>query len=1286
MTDGIGKDPQNTRVHLIGILGAGMSALAKLYLDRGYTVSGSDAQENPRLAALVQRGASIAIGHAPLTVQGVDTVVFSPAVPRDTPDLVAARAQGIPAVSRARALSDLIAGNEVIAVAGSHGKTTTTALLACILEQAGRTPGYMLGADCAALSGGNARWQGRGLFVNESCEAFRALDYWNPAHCILTNIDDEHSEHYGGFAPLKAAFKEVIERIPLGGHILLCAECAAVSALAAGLGDRAETYGFGQGASWRAVVVSETAEQSAFDIWHKDVLLGRVTLPLPGRHNILNATGALAMALKSGVTFAAAVEALARFGGINRRWQRLGAAGGVQVFDDIAHHPAEVAATLAVARKQAGPDGRVLAVFQPQLHSRVTRLADDFSRALSAADEVLVLPIDSAGEGGDAQAGDAVLRAALRAATVRHAQVHSVDDAAAIVRRMAAAGDIVVTMGPDLARRAGPAILAALKAPQPLPAKATVSPHDSQSHDGLRLQSAFEDRVAAQPQALCVIDSDGTWTYEAIDRKATEIAGKLSARGLGRGTLVVLSAEKSANLIALILGVLKAGCAFVPIDPKMVRASLAETLEKVGASLILCDHAGLSVPGSAIPSVELTRFLADETLPDARASTQPAAPISGDLAYAIFTSGSTSTPRLVGVDHRNVCALITYSTGALFDAQDLALTPFIDSISFDASIHQIFATLSLGGTLLIASDLTRLMQSPQFSAVTNLGGTPSVIARLAEVGALPDTLRVISLGGEVIPQKLVTTLQSATRVQKIFNLYGPTETTIFSTVSRLLDRRLADHPAQLPGNNIGHAIEGTVIYIVDDQDRLCPAGTAGEICIAGAGVTRGYLDDPKRSASRFTPDPFGAQADGRLYRTGDLGRLCPDGSIEFLGRMDDQMKISGVRIDPEEIEMHLNACPGIERAAVVAAKEGAQAGQLIAFVVAHEDTDLSEVRRVLGDTLPSVMVPKSIVRVDALPMTQTGKLKRRDLLAQIPAMAVRQDTGVALDGVEKNLVAIWRAALNRPDLTAQDDFFAVGGDSLASMQMILTAEKTFGIRLAAQAVENLTSAADLAVHIRRQMASPKHVPVAMPEQSAEILDKQRAYLAAWKGDGVAQNGFLRSMNMQGTKQGLYWCFQGYQELEALAAAFGPDQPIHGMRSGHLIMSYTPDTVATLAHTYCENMIRLQPTGSFQLGGNCQGATIARATALALRARGREVSQLILMEQASLWPYDQAVGLIFGRDSTHNPFRKHADPEATFRAAYPAHYDLRITEGRHGSFFKPQYVGSLVQMISELMRP
>lgn len=1259
-------------LHLSGILGAGMSALARLLLERGYRVSGSDVTVNDRLQPLRALGVRVSLGEVPSDLTSASLVIHSAAIPAHHPDLVRARALGVPIVSRARALATLLQGQEVIVVSGSHGKTTTTAMLAFLLVRAGLNPGYMIGDVCPCLEGRHAHWSGQGPFINESCEAFRALDFWNPSHCIVTNIDDEHSEHYGTFEKLKKAFADLVRRVPGNGKILLCSHDPSLQAIKGELGDHAEDYGLNHGAVWRADVAEIDARGTTFNLFKHGTFLTSVRLPVVGQHNVLNAVAAIAMATRFGVSTAQASQCLALFQPPPRRWQNIGSWSGVQLYDDMAHHPREIAATLDVARQTATPEGRVIAVCQPQLVSRVERLASDYVSALGHADAIILLPLDHGGCRRSKSAARDVLADLLRAKGINPWEAETVQEASLHVTSLARQGDLVVTMGPALAYQCSLSIQEAFSRPEICRRESSTA--DRSSSATRYLQDWFLHQARRQPDAPCLLDGERIRSYGDIFEQANRVAHRLTQRGLGRGDLVVLVLAKSGRFIALVLGALMAGCAFVPVDPAMRRASLHQHLHQMGIGLLIEDSGSSECLISALPSISIDDFWAEL----GRSPISNSIPlVSGEsLAYAIFTSGTSGAPRLVGVSHNSICSLIDYSTRCLFEPADLALTPFIDSISFDASIHQIFSTLSSGGCLLLAADLTELLRSEPFERITSLGGTPSVIARLEATRQLPETLRVISLGGEVVPARLIKSLTARQGLRKLYNFYGPTETTIFSTV--------AEPKPGHSGKNIGFPIDGTRVYLVDPDDEPVNDGCTGEIIIAGNGVAQGYLGDAQSTLARFTPDPFDESTVAQVFRTGDLGRRLADGSIEFLGRMDDQIKIHGVRIDPVEIEIQLEAMSGIDRAAVVPQLVANETSRLAAFVVAKDGTDLDLIRAQLLGRLPAIMVPHTLTRVDALPMSKTGKLSRRELGLTAAEFQSPSEPPLLLDGIERSLLSIWQDVLQCPGLQANDNFFERGGDSLALMQLVLTVEKTFGLRLTAMDIETISDSMQMASIVRSKLSDPKSLCSPPADLTSRILGRQRIYLAAWDSGCERTSEFVRSLGSGHAQPGLFWIFQGFKEFHSLASALGEALPIHGLRSGHLIMEYMPDTIAALALQYSEELIQCQPDGPILLGGNCQGATIARVTAQALRARGREVRRLILMEQPSLWPSNENVGLIFGRSSSHNPYLKMPDPGPTLRRAYPQGFDFRLTEGRHGSFFTEQNVLSLAAAIQSLV--
>jgi UDP-N-acetylmuramate--alanine ligase len=441
------------KIHFVGIGGIGMSGIAELLANLGYEVSGSDAKRSSVTARLETLGVRVHAGHASEHVGDVDVVVMSSAITSANPELAEARRRGIPVIPRAEMLAELMRLRYGIAIAGAHGKTTVTSMVALILERAGLDPTAVIGGRLSAF-GSNARL-GRGDYmVAEADESDRSFLKLSPSIALVSNIDREHMESYGSWAALQQAFIDFANKVPFYGCVVLCADDPPLRALAPQMTRRIVTYGFadsGTGADVAGREVRLEAFGSSCLVEQRDrsgavTALGRLTLAVPGRHNLLNALGALAIGLEVGVPFTKIAGALAEFQGAERRFQRIGEAHGVMVVDDYGHHPTEISAVLAAAR--AGLDRRVVVVFQPHRYSRTSQLMPEFGGALAGADEVVLTDIYAAGEtplpGITVEAlAAAVEKIAGRAVHV----VKAIDDVPNFVARLVRPNDLVITLG-----------------------------------------------------------------------------------------------------------------------------------------------------------------------------------------------------------------------------------------------------------------------------------------------------------------------------------------------------------------------------------------------------------------------------------------------------------------------------------------------------------------------------------------------------------------------------------------------------------------------------------------------------------------------------------------------------------------------------------------------------------------------------------------------------------------------------------------------------------------------
>jgi UDP-N-acetylmuramate--alanine ligase len=438
-------------IHFVGIGGAGMSGIAEVLLNLGYTVSGSDAAENSATRRLARLGARVSIGHAPENIAGADAVVTSTAVRGDNAEVVAARARRVPLVPRAVMLAEVMRLKQGIAIAGTHGKTTTTSLVASVLAAGGLDPTFVIGGRLNS-AGANARLGSGEYIVVEADESDASFLNLMPVMAVVTNIDNDHMETYGhDFARLKGAFVDFLSRLPFYGHAVLCIDDRHVREILPFVSKPVLTYGFAADAQYRAVGAVAEGTQMRFSALREGASPLAVQLNLPGLHNVANAVAAIAVATELGVADEAILAGLANFTGVGRRFARYGevaiAGGSFTLIDDYGHHPVEIEATLAAARG-AYPGRRVVLAFQPHRYTRTRDCFEDFVRVLSTADALILAEVYAAGEAPIVAADGRALARALRVAgKVEPVFVESIDAMQQAIVDAAQPGDVVITMG-----------------------------------------------------------------------------------------------------------------------------------------------------------------------------------------------------------------------------------------------------------------------------------------------------------------------------------------------------------------------------------------------------------------------------------------------------------------------------------------------------------------------------------------------------------------------------------------------------------------------------------------------------------------------------------------------------------------------------------------------------------------------------------------------------------------------------------------------------------------------
>ncbi|MGZ4031885.1 MAG: amino acid adenylation domain-containing protein, partial [Tumebacillaceae bacterium] len=443
-------------------------------------------------------------------------------------------------------------------------------------------------------------------------------------------------------------------------------------------------------------------------------------------------------------------------------------------------------------------------------------------------------------------------------------------------------------------------------------------------YPALTLSQLVEAQVEQTPDAIALIDGESRLTYAELNARANQVAHYLQKRGVGAETLVGVCMERSAELLVSLLAILKAGGAYVPLDPKYPAERILFTLEDADAALVLTQEKLLETlsgyQGEAICWERLRTELAQEPPTNLPLQTQP-----DRLAYVIYTSGSTGRPKGVAIEHRSANTLVQWAK-EVYSPAEYAGVLFSTSICFDLSVFEIFVPLSGGGTVILAENALFLPQLPAKADVTLINTVPSAIAELLQMDAIPEGVQVINLAGEPLKRTLVQRLYALPHVQKVYNLYGPSEDTTYSTFAEM-EREMTGQPL------IGRPVTGTFVYVLNEQMQPVPVGAAGELYLGGAGVARGYLNRPDLTAERFVDNPFVLDAQERLYRTGDLVSYRADGSLAYLGRIDHQVKIRGFRIETGEIEAVLQSHPIVQESLVHVREHKDKGNLLTAYVV-----------------------------------------------------------------------------------------------------------------------------------------------------------------------------------------------------------------------------------------------------------------------------------------------------------------------------------------------------------------
>ncbi|HEY6186084.1 MAG TPA: amino acid adenylation domain-containing protein [Pyrinomonadaceae bacterium] len=611
----------------------------------------------------------------------------------------------------------------------------------------------------------------------------------------------------------------------------------------------------------------------------------------------------------------------------------------------------------------------------------------------------------------------------------------------------------------------------------------------------------FEAQVAATPDAIAVMGNGEQLTYAELNSRANQLAHYLRARGVRAETRVCVLMERSPAMLAALLGIIKAGGAYVPLDPRYPKQRLAFMLDDARASLIL-TQAGLKPELPEHPA-QVVCIDGDAARIAQQETHNPAAVVTAEnLVYVIYTSGSTGQPKGVGITHRS---LVNHHA-AIREAYELEAGDRVlqfASLNFDVAAEEIFPTLLGGATVVLRDDRvpdlgSGLLRQLEENGVTVLNLPSSAWHEWAgelsrTTRRLPERLRLLVVGSEPLSREsFARWLGLETNGARMMNAYGTTETTITATLYRPPTEDEETHPR--PSLPVGRPLKGAHAFILDSLLQPVPVGVAGQLHIGGCGLARGYLDRPRLTAEKFIPHPYSAEPGARLYKTGDRARYLPDGNIEFLGRLDHQVKLRGFRIEPGEIEAMLNEQASVRRAVVLARQDADEEQRLVAYVSVERDRPVTknELREYLRERLPDFMIPAAFVFVDEFPLTPGGKVDTRSLPAPGSVRDEAQELVPPRSEVERAIAAVWQDVLRVEKVGVQDNFFDLGGHSLLMVQVHSRLRESLGADITMLDLFKYPTISSLARYIAPEQLVHSPEPRRLEVEARPHLTRQEA--------------------------------------------------------------------------------------------------------------------------------------------------------------------------------------------------
>ncbi|WP_081220137.1 non-ribosomal peptide synthetase [Streptomyces sp. M41(2017)] len=700
------------------------------------------------------------------------------------------------------------------------------------------------------------------------------------------------------------------------------------------------------------------------------------------------------------------------------------------------------------------------------------------------------------------------------------------------------------------------------------------------------LPALFQSQVALTPRRPAVLAPDTDLSYGELNERANRLAHHLIAQGVGPEQFVALSLPRTAQTMVALLAVLKAGAAYMPVDPAYPADRIAYMLQDADPALVLTVEEtermlpdGSRTPRLVLDSPEVVAALESRPATDPTDRDRIGVLRQAHPAYIIYTSGSTGRPKGVVVTHANVANLVAWARDE-FGEQRLAHVLFSTSLNFDVSVFEMFGPLLTGGRIEVLRDLLALgdRDADDRSPVL-VSGVPSALARIVSQGDVRAAADTVVFCGEALTAQAATEVRDELGAGRVYNIYGPTEATVYATVWST-DGPVTGAPS------IGRPLHNTQTYVLDGSLRPVPAGVTGELYIAGAGLARGYFGRPDLTAGRFVADPFGP-AGTRMYRTGDLARWSGEGLLEFLGRVDDQVKIRGFRIELGEIEAVLSRVAGLAQVAVLAREDQPGDKRLVAYVVAEPGNDAPDteaLRAHAAGLLPEYMVPSAFVVLDRLPLTTNGKLNRRALPA--PVFAADAAGRGPRNPREEILCGLFAEILGVPTVGIDDNFFELGGHSLLAVQLISRIRDVLGDGLAIRALFAAPTVATLVEQLGRSSGGAEF-DVLLP---------------------IKDHGGGSSLFCVHPVSGIGWCYA------PLAGIASPGHSVFALQARGLDGEESlPGSLREMAADYVRQIRAVQESGPYHLMGWSFGGVVAHEMAVQLRARGERVETLALLD-------------------------------------------------------------------------